>query len=67
MASKGEHLDPEVYILAKRVAAVRRAKGKRGANEAIITSILKEYRRKKEPGTAEAIGETNDDAEAFEE
>ena len=56
VASKGEDLDPEVYITTKRVTAFRRARGKKGTNRRIIDKILSEYRRKKEPGTEEGLG-----------
>ena len=55
VASKGEDLDPEVYITTKRITALRRARGKKGSNKEIIDKILKEHRKKKEPGTAEEI------------
>ena len=65
VASKGDDLDPEVYIFAKRVAALRRAKSKKGANTNMINAILKVYRSKKEPGTAEEIKDPKDDAATF--
>ena len=49
-ATQGNDVDPDITVVCRRAAAVRRARAKDKEAKRLMTEILQKYEQRKEPG-----------------